>query len=49
MPSTDRRSAARVPQTWYAWRKQTPPFAEHYLLIVPDLRGYGATDKPPIG
>jgi len=37
------------PQTWYVWRKQTPALAEHYLLIVPDLRGYGATDKPPIG
>jgi pimeloyl-ACP methyl ester carboxylesterase len=28
------------PETWYAW---------HYRVIVPDLRGYGATEKPAVG
>ena len=37
------------PQTWYAWRKQIPALAEHYSLVVPDLRGYGDTDKPATG
>jgi len=49
MPSTARRSAARVPADWYAWGKHTPAFAEHYLLIVPDLCRYGDTNKPSIG
>lgn len=33
------------PFTWYAWRHQIPVLGERYRLIVPDLRGYGATDK----
>ena len=37
------------PETWYAWRYQIAPLAQHYRLIVPDLRGYGATDKPASG
>jgi pimeloyl-ACP methyl ester carboxylesterase len=37
------------PETWYAWRKQIPELARHYRLIVPDLRGYGETEKPPSG
>ncbi len=37
------------PETWYAWRKQIPVLAEHYRLIVPDLRGYGETEKPASG
>ena len=37
------------PETWYAWRYQIAPLAQHYRLIVPDLRGYGATDKPVSG
>jgi haloacetate dehalogenase len=37
------------PETWYAWRHQIAPLAQHYRLIVPDLRGYGATDKPASG
>jgi len=34
------------PETWYAWRHQIPPLGEQYRLIVPDLRGYGATESP---
>lgn len=37
------------PETWYAWRKQIPVLAAKYRLIVPDLRGYGETAKPPTG
>ena len=37
------------PETWYAWRYQIAPLAKNYRVIVPDLRGYGATDKPASG
>jgi haloacetate dehalogenase len=37
------------PETWFAWRKQIPILARHYHLIVPDLRGYGETEKPQAG
>src|ERR1700741_4342390 len=37
------------PETWYAWRKQWPDLARDYHVIMPDLRGYGDTDKPDIG
>jgi pimeloyl-ACP methyl ester carboxylesterase len=37
------------PETWFAWRKQIPVLAKKYRLIVPDLRGYGGTDKPQTG
>ena len=37
------------PETWYGWRKQIPALAKRYRLIVPDLRGYGETDKPVSG
>ncbi|WP_428488038.1 alpha/beta fold hydrolase [Rhodopila sp.] len=37
------------PETWYAWRKQIPVLSERYRLIVPDLRGYGETEKPASG
>lgn len=35
------------PQFWYAWRHQIPVLSKHFKLIVPDLRGYGQTDRPP--
>ncbi len=37
------------PETWFAWHKQIPELAQHYSLIVPDLRGYGDTAKPDGG
>jgi haloacetate dehalogenase len=37
------------PETWFAWRKQIPVLSQKYRIIVPDLRGYGATEKPPTG
>lgn len=33
------------PETWYAWRKVMPLLAKRHTLIVPDLRGAGASDK----
>ena len=35
------------PQFWYAWRHQIPALATRFRVAVPDLRGYGQTDKPP--
>ena len=38
------------PQFWWCWREQLPALAQAGLRVVaPDLRGYGATDKPPRG
>jgi haloacetate dehalogenase len=37
------------PETWFAWRRQIPELSREYRLIVPDLRGYGYTDKPYSG
>jgi haloacetate dehalogenase len=37
------------PEFWFAWRKQIPVLAQHYRVIVPDLRGYGDSEKPPTG
>ena len=37
------------PETWYAWRHQIEALRMRYRLIMPDLRGYGATEKPPTG
>lgn len=35
------------PSTSFDWRKQVPFFKERgFGLIVPDLLGYGGTDKP---
>jgi haloacetate dehalogenase len=35
------------PQTHAIWHKVAPRLAERFTLIVPDLRGYGASSKPP--
>ena len=35
------------PQTHVMWHKVAPALAEHYTLVIPDLRGYGASAKPP--
>ena len=37
------------PQTHVMWRHVAPRLAEHYQLVIPDLRGYGASSKPPAG
>ncbi|MDF1562768.1 MAG: alpha/beta fold hydrolase [Deltaproteobacteria bacterium] len=35
------------PELWYAWRLQIGPLAAAgYRVAVPDLRGYGESDKP---
>jgi len=35
------------PQTHLVWRHVAPELARDHLVICPDLRGYGASDKPP--
>lgn len=38
------------PQLWWAWREQIPALAEAgYRVAAIDLRGAGASDKPPQG
>ncbi len=34
------------PEFWYAWHKNIPVLAESFDVIVPDLRGFGDTEKP---
>jgi pimeloyl-ACP methyl ester carboxylesterase len=34
------------PEFWYAYRKNIPALAERFDVIVPDLRGFGDTEKP---
>jgi len=35
------------PQSHVMWHKVAPRLAEHFTVVVPDLRGYGASSKPP--
>jgi pimeloyl-ACP methyl ester carboxylesterase len=38
------------PEFWWSWRHQLAALAEAgYHVVAPDLRGYGASDKPPRG
>jgi pimeloyl-ACP methyl ester carboxylesterase len=38
------------PQFWWTWRAQLPALAAAgFHAVAPDLRGYGASDKPPRG
>jgi haloacetate dehalogenase len=37
------------PQTHLMWRKVAPRLAEEFTVVVPDLRGYGDSSKPPAG
>jgi pimeloyl-ACP methyl ester carboxylesterase len=35
------------PESWYSWRHQIDPLkSAGYRVVVPDVRGYGASDKP---
>jgi pimeloyl-ACP methyl ester carboxylesterase len=37
------------PVNWYEWNRIMPQLAEHYTVIVPDLRGVGESAKPAGG
>jgi pimeloyl-ACP methyl ester carboxylesterase len=38
------------PQFWWSWRYVIPVLADAgFRVVAPDLRGYGASDKPPRG
>jgi haloacetate dehalogenase len=37
------------PQTHVEWRKIAPQLAKNHTLVIPDLRGYGDSGKPPDG
>ena len=35
------------PQTHVMWHKVAPSLAQRFTVVAPDLRGYGASSKPP--
>ena len=35
------------PQNHVIWHKVAPRLAQHFTLVIPDLRGYGDSSKPP--
>ncbi|MEK9872516.1 MAG: alpha/beta hydrolase [Betaproteobacteria bacterium] len=37
------------PQTGQMWHKMTPELMQKFTVIVPDLRGYGDSEKPKMG
>src|SRR5689334_20291173 len=37
------------PQTHLMWRKVASRLAQEFTLVIPDLRGYGDSSKPPGG
>ncbi len=37
------------PQTSAMWRHVAPALAQRFTVVCPDLRGYGASSKPPAG
>jgi haloacetate dehalogenase len=39
----------RYPETHLTWHKIAPQLAEHFTVVVPDLRGYGQSGRPPDG
>jgi pimeloyl-ACP methyl ester carboxylesterase len=36
-------------ETWYCWRKIMPDLADEFMVIAPDMRGYGDSGKPSTG
>src|SRR5579872_5276581 len=38
-----------IPETHILWRKVAPLLQQDYFLVIPDLRGYGDSGKPPGG
>ena len=34
------------PEFWYSWRHQIPFFLKHFKVAVPDMRGFGETERP---
>src|SRR5205814_3041087 len=36
------------PEFWRVWRKVIEPLGRRYDVIAPDLRGFGASDKPEV-
>ena len=34
------------PQTRMIWKQVAPSLAQRFTLVIPDLRGYGRSDKP---
>ena len=34
------------PEFWFGWRKQIPVLSRRFQTIVPDMRGFGYSDKP---
>ena len=38
-----------APQSHVSWRLVAPKLASEYTVVVPDLRGYGDSSKPPDG
>lgn len=37
-----------TPKTSYYWYRLIPFLSEDFNVVAPDLRGFGATDKPPV-
>jgi haloacetate dehalogenase len=37
------------PQTHVTWHKVAPKLGQDFHVVVPDLRGYGDSGKPPVG
>jgi len=35
------------PQTHVCWHRIAPALAEHFTVVIPDLRGYGDSATPP--
>ena len=34
-------------QFWFSWRHQIEEFSKTHKVVVPDLRGYNLSSKPP--